>query len=229
MCLWYGGIWIKDLLHGKSFFRCWKLIIKYNTYNRQAGLVRTDYTSIENIHKVIDPLFLDDLKAEFEEIKQISVIRTRDRKLRALQDKLTSLIFLDIKTPRLIQLNYSSADFAAWGVSWRLRGKLWKSGCPGCFYGRKCRWSKSQTKNMRSGRNTKQRKRRATSFCRIQSGSSARPTALTHKRSVSTSLRFCRRSVRLKRDNESASEPMWFRGVSLFRWYILFIYLEECS
>ena len=89
------------------------LIIKYNTYNRQAGLVRTDYTSIENIHKVIDPLFLDDLKAEFEEIKQISVIRTRDRKLRALQDKLTSLIFLDIKTPRLIQLNYSSADFAA--------------------------------------------------------------------------------------------------------------------
>ena len=110
----YGGIWIKDLLHGKSFFVVEKLlIIKYNTYNRQAGLVRTDYTSIENIHKVIDPLFLDDLKAEFEEIKQISVIRTRDRKLRALQDKLTSLIFLDIKTPRLIQLNYSSADFAA--------------------------------------------------------------------------------------------------------------------
>ena len=53
------------------------------------------YTSIENIHKVIDPLFLDDLKAEFEEIKQISVIKTRDRKLRALQDKLASLTFLD--------------------------------------------------------------------------------------------------------------------------------------
>ena len=92
---------------------CCTASLLYNTYNRQAGLVRTDYTSIENIHKVIDPLFLDDLKAEFEEIKQISVIRTRDRKLRALQDKLTSLIFLDIKTPRLIQLNYSSADFAA--------------------------------------------------------------------------------------------------------------------
>ena len=42
--------------------------------------------------------------------------------------------FLDMKTPRLIQFNYSSADFAAWGVSWRLRGMLWKSGCPGCFY-----------------------------------------------------------------------------------------------
>ena len=41
--------------------------------------------------------------------------------------------FLDIKTPRLIQFNYSSADFAAWGVSWRLRGKPGKSGCPGCF------------------------------------------------------------------------------------------------
>ena len=44
------------------------------------------------------------------------------------------MIYIDIKTPRLIQFNYSSADFAARGVSCRLRGKLWKSGCPGCFY-----------------------------------------------------------------------------------------------
>lgn len=41
--------------------------------------------------------------------------------------------FLDIITPILIQFNYSYADFAAWGVSWRLRGKPGKSGCPGCF------------------------------------------------------------------------------------------------
>lgn len=44
------------------------------------------------------------------------------------------LIYIDIKAPRLIQFNFSSADFAAWGVSWCLRGKLWNSGCPGCFY-----------------------------------------------------------------------------------------------
>ena len=53
------------------------------------------YTSIQNIHKVIDPLFLDDLKAEFEEIKNISVLRTQEKKLHALQDKLASLSFLD--------------------------------------------------------------------------------------------------------------------------------------
>ena len=27
MCLWYGGIWIKDLLHGKSFFVVEKIVI----------------------------------------------------------------------------------------------------------------------------------------------------------------------------------------------------------
>ena len=53
------------------------------------------YTSIENIHKVIDPLFLDDLKAELEEIKGIAVLGTKERKLRTFQDKLASLTFLD--------------------------------------------------------------------------------------------------------------------------------------
>ena len=37
---------------------------------------------------------------------------------------------------------------------------------------------------------------------------------MTPRRSVSTSLKSCQRSVRLKRDNKNASEPMWFRGVS---------------
>ena len=64
-----------------------------NPETRRAGGMH--YTSIENIHKVIDPLFLDDLKAEFEEIKKIDVVRTRDKKLRAFQDKLASLVFLD--------------------------------------------------------------------------------------------------------------------------------------
>ena len=64
-----------------------------NPETRRAGGMH--YTSIENIHKVIDPLFLDDLKAEFEEIKQIAVVKTQEKKLRALQDKLASLTFLD--------------------------------------------------------------------------------------------------------------------------------------
>ena len=53
------------------------------------------YTSITNIHKVIDPLFLDDLKAEFEEIKKIDVKRTKRAKLDAFQNKLASLEFFD--------------------------------------------------------------------------------------------------------------------------------------
>ena len=53
------------------------------------------YTSIENIHKVIDPLFLDGLKAEFEEISAVTVDRTRKAKLEAFQRKLASLKFLD--------------------------------------------------------------------------------------------------------------------------------------
>lgn len=53
------------------------------------------YTSLENIHKVIDPLFLDDLKAELEQIKKISAKKTRKRKLYEYQAKLASLKFLD--------------------------------------------------------------------------------------------------------------------------------------
>ena len=64
-----------------------------NPETRRSGGMH--YTSTENIHKVIDPLFLDDLKAEFEEIKSISVLRTQEKKLHALQDKLASLSFLD--------------------------------------------------------------------------------------------------------------------------------------
>ena len=64
-----------------------------NPETRRAGGMH--YTSIENIHKVIDPLFLDDLKAELEEIKAITVVGTRNRKLHAYQDKLASLGFLD--------------------------------------------------------------------------------------------------------------------------------------
>lgn len=64
-----------------------------NPETRRSGGMH--YTSIENIHKVIDPLFLDDLKAELEEIKGIAIVGTREKKLRAFQDKLASLTFLD--------------------------------------------------------------------------------------------------------------------------------------
>ena len=64
-----------------------------NPETRRSGGMH--YTSIENIHKVIDPLFLDDLQNEFQEIKQIQVKRTRDKKLEEFQNKLASLTFLD--------------------------------------------------------------------------------------------------------------------------------------
>lgn len=51
------------------------------------------YTSIENIHKVIDPLFLDELKEEFTQIKSIK--KSRKLKLEEFQNKLASLTFLD--------------------------------------------------------------------------------------------------------------------------------------
>ena len=64
-----------------------------NPETRRSGGMH--YTSIENIHKVIDPLFLDDLKAELEEIKADSVLKTRNKKLDDYWDKLSSLNFLD--------------------------------------------------------------------------------------------------------------------------------------
>ena len=64
-----------------------------NPETRRSGGMH--YTSIENIHKVIDPLFLDDLKAELESILAEPVQRTRNRKLEVYQDKLASLEFLD--------------------------------------------------------------------------------------------------------------------------------------
>lgn len=64
-----------------------------NPETRRSGGMH--YTSIENIHKVIDPLFLDELKNELNEISTIPVERTKKTKLRAFQHKLASLTFLD--------------------------------------------------------------------------------------------------------------------------------------
>lgn len=93
---------IKDVLITASQFS-WKDIsptifgaVFESTLNpdtrRKGGM---HYTSIENIHKVIDSLFLDDLKAEFSEILSIAVKSQRKKKLEAFQKKLSQLIFLD--------------------------------------------------------------------------------------------------------------------------------------
>ncbi len=64
-----------------------------NPETRRAGGMH--YTSIENIHKVIDPLFLSDLRREFEAILEEKVEKVRNRRLDAFQDRLSELTFLD--------------------------------------------------------------------------------------------------------------------------------------
>ena len=64
-----------------------------NPETRRSGGMH--YTSIENIHKVIDPLFLNDLREELDEILEEKVEKQRKRKLSEYQMKLSSLTFLD--------------------------------------------------------------------------------------------------------------------------------------
>lgn len=64
-----------------------------NPETRRAGGMH--YTSIENIHKVIDPLFLNDLRDEFDQIKAIKTEKIRNNKLEAFQNKLANIKFLD--------------------------------------------------------------------------------------------------------------------------------------
>ena len=53
------------------------------------------YTSVENIHKIIDPLFLDELKEELKAALSIKVPATRNKRLEEFRTKLGSLTFLD--------------------------------------------------------------------------------------------------------------------------------------
>ena len=64
-----------------------------NPETRRAGGMH--YTSIENIHKVIDALFLNTLRKEFEAILEEKIEKIRNRMLDAFQDKLASLVFFD--------------------------------------------------------------------------------------------------------------------------------------
>jgi len=64
-----------------------------NPETRRSGGMH--YTSLENIHKVIDPLFFDSLRNELEEIGNIAVEKTKMQKLGAFQSKIATLSFLD--------------------------------------------------------------------------------------------------------------------------------------
>ena len=66
-----------------------------NPETRRSGGMH--YTSPENIHKVIDPLFLDDLKGELAGILNDSSLgeRARRNRLEKYHDKLASLTFFD--------------------------------------------------------------------------------------------------------------------------------------
>ena len=64
-----------------------------NPETRRTGGMH--YTSIENIHKVIDPLFMDELWKEFNELKQIKATNTRISKIKEFHKKLSTIKFLD--------------------------------------------------------------------------------------------------------------------------------------
>ena len=64
-----------------------------NPETRRAGGMH--YTSIENIHKVIDPLFMDDLNEQFSAISSLPKGKQRKQKLEEFQTHLSELTFLD--------------------------------------------------------------------------------------------------------------------------------------
>lgn len=64
-----------------------------NPETRRAGGMH--YTSVENIHKVIDPLFLDELKEELRSIQATAEKKGYKQRLLKYQEKLSSMRFLD--------------------------------------------------------------------------------------------------------------------------------------
>lgn len=64
-----------------------------NPDTRRSGGMH--YTSIENIHKVIDPLFMDEIREEFKEALALKTLESKKKRLENLQDKIASLKFLD--------------------------------------------------------------------------------------------------------------------------------------
>ncbi len=74
-----------------------------NPEKRRSGGMH--YTSLENIHKVIAPLFLDGLKEELAEIKAVTVERARRTELEGFQRRLARLTFLESKVQTMIQFS----------------------------------------------------------------------------------------------------------------------------
>ena len=74
-----------------------------NPETRRSGGMH--YTSIENIHKVIGLLFLNELKEELATIKAETNPRTKKQKLEQCQNKLASMTWLEKTLPTLIQTN----------------------------------------------------------------------------------------------------------------------------
>ena len=64
-----------------------------NPETRRSGGMH--YTSIENIHKVIDPLFLDDLRDKLNKAESIKNEKIRNEELRKFQEYLGTLKFFD--------------------------------------------------------------------------------------------------------------------------------------
>lgn len=64
-----------------------------NPETRRSGGMH--YTSIENIHKVIDPLFLNDLRTEFNKIQNMGNRNQRIARAKEFQTKLGDLKFFD--------------------------------------------------------------------------------------------------------------------------------------
>lgn len=64
-----------------------------NPVTRRTGGMH--YTSIENIHKVIDPLFFNDLRCELDDVKAEKVGKVQMKKAAEFQKKLSELKFLD--------------------------------------------------------------------------------------------------------------------------------------
>ena len=64
-----------------------------NPETRRSGGMH--YTSIENIHKVIDPLFLNELRNEFDAIAETKQLKLRNERLTQFQARLGALTFFD--------------------------------------------------------------------------------------------------------------------------------------
>ena len=97
----YIPYWIWQITHsGNDAFKDFELaplpkgvqIQKRSEGRRQGGI---DYTQQDIIHKVIDPLFLNDLKKELADIKAAPPSTEKARMLREFQDKLADMRFLD--------------------------------------------------------------------------------------------------------------------------------------